>query len=345
MLSFVMVTHNEGTAFEKTLHALAQAMQRGDRVIAIDTGSTDGTLVRLARFSEGVGCDIISLDTNSFNASEALALGLERAQTAYVMLLDACDRVHPGWLWHLRNRLKSDAPDLAMINTVWGSGDLERATARVDASRLEEMPAVADTASLHRVCPEPRRMVLARETWHAHAALLATAPTVHALYTQIAKLGDSCAFVNAPIVQQHPSCVDPVPLLEALVTHIMSTPRGQQATALQDGLILADDVVARTSPDRAVELVTALEAFATRLPRWIRTTLVKHDGPAGVLWRARKQGGQQGALLWLAQKALAEQQQQNAHLTKQVEQLHAQLKLALPKPDYLRALYDRVRNQ
>lgn len=345
MLSFVMVTYNEGTAFEEALHALAQAMQRGDRVIAIDTGSTDGTLKRLVRFGEGVGCDVIQLDTDTLTVPEALALGLQVAQTAYVMLLDTRDRVHPGWLWHLRNRLKSDQPDLAMINTVWWSGDLERPYPRVDAARMEKLPPVVNVGALHRVCPEPRRMVLARETWHAHAALLARAPKAHVLYTQITKLADSCAFVNVPIIQQHPSFVAPMPLLEALGTHITSMPRGQQAAALKDGLILADDVVARTSPDRAPDLVTALEAFAARLPRWIRPTLLKHDGPAGALWRARKQDGRQGALLWLVRKALVEQQQQNAHLTKQVEQLHAQLEVALPKPDYLRTLYDRVRNQ
>jgi glycosyltransferase involved in cell wall biosynthesis len=345
MLSFVMVTHNDGAAFEEALHALAPALQRGDRLLAIDTGSTDGTLERLSRFGEGVGCDTIRLDTDTFTVSEALALGLLVAQTAYVMLLDTRDRVHPGWLWHLRNRLKSDQPDLAMINTVWWSGDLERAYSRVDAARMEKLPPLVDTTSLQRLCPEPRRMVLARAAWRAQAALLAQAPTAHALYTQITKLADSCAFVNAPIVHQHPSFVAPVPLLEALGTHITRMPRRQQANALQDRLILADDLVNRTPPDRAAELVTALETFAARLSRWIRPALGKHEGPAGALWRARKQEGRQGALLWLAHKALAEQQQQNAHLTKQVEQLHTQLEMALPKPDYLRALYDRVRNQ
>lgn len=340
-----MVTCNEGTAFEEALHAVAQAMQHGDHVIAIDTGSTDGTLERLARFGEGVGCDVIRLDKDTFTASEALALGLEMAQTAYVMLLDARDRVHPDLLWHLRNRLKSDQPDLAMINTVWWSGDPEHARPRVDAARMETLPAVVDVAALHRLCSEPRRMVFARETWRAHAALLAQAPTAHALYTQITKSGDRCAFVNAPVVQQHPRFVAPVRLLEALGTHITHMPRGQQAEALQDSLILADDVVARTSPDKAVELVTALEAFAARLSRWIRPGLVNHEGPAGALWRARRQEGRQGALLWMAHRALAEQQQQNARLSTQLEQLHQQLELALPRPDYLRALYDRVRNQ
>lgn len=343
MLSFVMTTHNEGTAFKDTLEALANAMQSGDRVIALDAGSTDDTPVLLAAFSEVVGCDVMGLEGTVLHQGEALALGLELAQTPYVMLLDSADRVHPDWAERLRQRLSAATPDTAMVNSGWWYADPSRALARVDATRIKALPEQGPVSTLYGLCPEPRRLVLAREAWLPRSATLAAADTAHALYVSVLEQSDTCVFVQEPVVLHPHAPMDPAPLLTVLGARINALPREAQVAGLRAGMIWADDAVARTPADQGSALIAALEAFSKGLPRRLRGQLHTHDGPVGVLWKARKSGGQQGALLCFAQMALATQQQHNRSLLEALEQMQKERQAALPLPHYLQALYDRAR--
>jgi|GEM_PF-5926428 glycosyltransferase involved in cell wall biosynthesis len=343
MLSFVMTTRNEGVAFQNSLEALAQVMQKGDRVIAIDTGSSDDTPQRLAAFSEDVACDVICLESSSLHSGRALALGLEYAQTPYVMLLGALDRLHKERTERLRQALKEVSPDLALVDSGWWYADASYALPRVDVAQIATLPAHGPVSVLYRLCPEPRRLVLARDVWRPQRMALAGEDTVHALYERVIEQGDRCLFLQEQAVLHPYTTTDPVPLLEALSARLTALPLGAQEAGLRAGMIWADDSVARTAADQGTVLIEALEALSKCLPRRLHWVMQAHDGPAGIVMRARKSGGQQGALLCFVQMALASQQQHNRLLVAQLERLQKERHAALPLPPYLQALYDRAR--
>lgn len=338
MLSFVMVTHNEGPEFKDRLEALAKVMERGDRIIALDRGSTDDTPRVLAAFSEVVGLESILL-----SQGEAFALGIGIARTNYVMLLGTQDRLNAQSLQKLRQNLEDAAPVLALINCGWWYGDPSQHIRRTDAARVQALPKQGDISLLYGLCPDPQRLVLAREAWVTHRAALAAAGGGHQLYTAVIERGEECLFVQNTVSLQPFVSRDPAPLIAALGVCIMDLPRSLQNISLRARLIWADDAVTYTHANQGAALLGALEAFSKSLPRRLRGLLYRHDGPAGALWRARRDGGQKEALLCFAQMALATQQRHNSLLIAQIEKLQKELQEVQPLPAHLQAIYDRMR--
>jgi rhamnosyltransferase len=82
--SVVILTKDAGTAFRQTLEALHQ--QKTDwpyELIAVDSGSADGTLDLLSEFSVRVH----SIDPSSFNFGRTRDLGFSLAQGSYIVTL------------------------------------------------------------------------------------------------------------------------------------------------------------------------------------------------------------------------------------------------------------------
>lgn len=339
-----MTTQNAGAALEDTLRALGIAMKQGDRLIAIDTGSTDKTLTQLKTFGEVVGCDLIQLGNAALSDGEALALALDMAQTPYLMLLGPQDRLNQNVVQQLRKRLKLEQPELAMFNSGWWHGDPTRAVDRIDAARASGLPPLVSAVNLYGLCPDPRRCVISRDIWKDHCEMLINANTPVALYTALIAECDNIPFMNAKMVLHPQDLVDPTPLLITAATHITALPRAAQPAALRDLMIWIDDAVVRTPTEAADVLIRGLEAFSGRLPRGRRKQLRNHDGPAGALFEAHWRSGREGALLRFVLGTLVEQQRQNEALIADYTRLKRNLQAALPGAQYLRDLYDRARD-
>jgi rhamnosyltransferase len=106
VVSIVLLTRNGGEALAETLEAIAR--QRVDvpyEIVAVDSGSTDGTLARLERAAQ----QVVRIPPASFNHGLTRNLGVERARGALVVLLvqDAVP-ASDDWLARLIAPLRAD---------------------------------------------------------------------------------------------------------------------------------------------------------------------------------------------------------------------------------------------
>lgn len=84
LVSIVLVTRNGGEALAATLDAIArQRTNFAYEIVAVDSGSVDGTLPLLRRFAR----DVVSIPPASFNHGLTRNLGIEHARGELVVLL------------------------------------------------------------------------------------------------------------------------------------------------------------------------------------------------------------------------------------------------------------------
>lgn len=340
MLSFAMATRNEGRALDDTLRMLGATMAPEDHLIAIDAGSTDRTVARLMEFAERAPCTVLQLDTPEIRLAQALLLALDSAQTAYVMWLGPRDHLRPEALSDLRQCLEVTAPDLAVTDSGWWYATPDRVWPRADAARAATLPPDAAKSTLLALCPDPRRLVIARRAEPHLRPILNDATSDPTLYAALVAAATRPAFVAAPVMLHALDSTDPAPQLEALRQHL---PADSQA-ALHMITVWSDDAVLRTAPDQAEALCAQLLAVWQALPPALQDAPCTHNGPSAALFAALRAGGIRDAMLHFALSALARQQQQSAHLAAENTQLRHEVQAALPGPDYLRRLYDRARN-
>ena len=83
-ISIVIPTLNAGPLFERTLQAIrAQKTSRRVEILAVDSGSTDGTIDRLRQ----ANANVVSIDPRDFNHGETRNAGLDRATGSLAVLL------------------------------------------------------------------------------------------------------------------------------------------------------------------------------------------------------------------------------------------------------------------
>src|SRR5215218_124601 len=105
-VSIVIPTRNAGSSIEDLLLALARQEGDFDRdLVAIDSGSTDGTLERLHR----AGATVLSVASGTFNHGGTRNLALARATGEFAVLLvqDALP-LTSGWLSALVGPMLAD---------------------------------------------------------------------------------------------------------------------------------------------------------------------------------------------------------------------------------------------
>lgn len=92
----VVIGRNEGDRLKRCLTSLAGQC---DRIIYVDSGSTDGSVA----FAQGIGALVVDLDRSvPFTAARARNAGFSALQagglTAYVQFVDGDCGVEPGWI-------------------------------------------------------------------------------------------------------------------------------------------------------------------------------------------------------------------------------------------------------
>lgn len=335
-----MVTRDEGRALDETLRHLQAVMAPTDHLVAIDAGSTDRTATRLMEFAERAPCTVVRLDTDTVSRADALMLALDADQSDYVMWLGAHGRLRPQTLPALRHGLQNAAPDLAVVNSGWWFAAPDPVWPRADGARAARLPGNAPAEALLGLCPDPRRVVIARAAQARLRPRLRQAGSDPALYTALVSSVPHPVFLSDMILLHPQDTADPAPQLTALVRYLPT----DDAAALTMITTWSDDAILRTAPAQAQALCTALHAVWEAVPAALRDPVQAHDGPSGALFCALHQSGVRDAMLSFALAALARQQQQSAHLAAAYMHLEGAVQAALPGPDYLRRLYDRARN-
>lgn len=341
MLSFVMVTQDDGPDLDAGLRALGAVMAPDDRLIAFDTGSTDHGAARLEAFD--APCDLIRLETGALGWAEAMRLALDLAQTPYLMALQPRDRLCPAPLSALRDHLAAAAPDLAVLQTGWWLCDPEHPMPRTDAARVTALSAPADPAALQGLCPDPRRLVLSRSPWRERSAVFGAGRTASSLYSEMLVQAGSVHVQPGPVLVHPPAPVDPVPLLRDVLREMAALPSAARTARLDARLVWLDEVVMRTPPEAGAALLDAFTLLLRGLARPLRARLRAADGPSGRVAAALHRRGRAETLATIALLAAQENRKRSDHLATDYARLRSDLDLALPGPDYLRALYARLR--
>lgn len=336
-----MVTHNEGADLDPALHALGAAMTPADRLIVFDTGSTDRTVARLRAF--GAPCHLVQLEVDVLDWGDAMRLALDLAKTPYLMAIGCRDRLCPDPLAELQGRLAAETPDLAVLETGWWLCYPDHPFPRTDATRSETLNATPKAEALQRLCPDPRRLVLSREVWQAQGAILAAPGSEGTLYATLLARAGTAIFQPGPVLLHQPAPLDSVAVLRDVGREIANLSAAARAARLDARLVWLDEAVLRAPPETGPALMAALSVLVRGLARPLRRHLREAEGPCGQLARAEHRGGRAEALATLALLAAHEDRTRTERLTADYARMRRDFDLALPGPDYLRALYERIR--
>lgn len=116
-VSVIIPCYNVEQYIEKCINSLIQTEVFDYEIIAINDGSTDGTLNLLtqlgSRYSQ---LKVISVENNG--VSQARNLGIDQAQGEYILFVDADDWLEKDYVTQLYNICCSENLDLLMFNYV-----------------------------------------------------------------------------------------------------------------------------------------------------------------------------------------------------------------------------------
>ena len=333
MLSFCLITRDAGPLLRNALQRLALAMAPDEDITVIDCGSEDDTLPELASFLEPRPGELIRLDAPGPDRREAMTLAWGHARHPYLLCLDACDLVHPDGIGALRAQLLDKQPQVLVAQRNWWLGTPDLLLPSADTSRIGALGPTPTTEELLTLTPDPRRLVL-----HADLATRLT-DRAHteggmALWEHTLGAAEHTALCSEPAwaspLPDHPAA----PMLAAV------TDRQNDPAGFLRALNWADDALYLTGPDEAPALLAAAQPLLERLDPAQPLPAI---GPITRILEALRDEGRAMGLAQLVLELSNLERQRNRALADAIGRLRADLDLALPGPEYLRQLYDRIR--
>ena len=334
MLSFALITHDEGPHLRRSLEALEQGLLPDEDLTVFDLGSTDDTLPELAGFMGTRPGDLIRLDTPDLSRSEAIALARKAARQPYVLMLDGCDLLRPEALDGLRRILVKE-PKAVVLRRDWGIAGVDAVLPAPDAGRMTALGPDPDRRALMALTPDPTRLLLHADFARELASEGTPSPD-WALWQQVLTRADSVAL--------HPEALWLSPLPTRPMAPALAAIAASAASAEDVAMMLAwaEDAPIFATPDEAPALLQAAQDMLTTLPS-DHAAALPGTGPLGPVLTALKDGDTALALAHLALALAAQEHRRNEALSTALAGLRHDLDLALPGPAYLRDLYDRIR--
>jgi len=342
----------DGPRLATGLHQLARALDRMDRLVIIDTGTQDDMRAHLRVFAEGPGrgAHILFLDPGAVVPATARALARRETGAEYVLELGARDLLCAGATAALEAQLEETRPEVMICPHGWwvagpSSGlpgpDAARLAAPVPAERYPQL--FADPRRLLPRDPETeercRQAVQAGnpgQGWACYEAVLGEAATV--------------ALAAGPVLLRPlPDCRAAAAVSAARAALEALPARAARGPALAQLLPRIFDELTQVDPANTDAVVAAARMLVGALPwrarRALRRAPVSAPGtePAAQLLAAAAAGDQVGATTLVAQLAAARDRACMRALSGEIGQLRTDLDRALPGPDYLMELYERVR--
>lgn len=342
MLTFAMATREEGPDFELSLAALAQASGPSDRLLVFHFGD-DQTLSRLQRFSERHPARIIQTDSPIEEPIDLLRLALAMAETAYTLILSPTDRLQPDALESLRITLELAAPDLCLLHSAWWLADAKYPLPRSDSAAFEKLPLRPSPEECSDLLPDPRRLLFRTRDWRERFNSRPLPDQQRDFYETI--LSDSAELLvarSAVLLHLH-TPKDPTPTLQDFCFALSNLPKSERATGLDAWSKVLDEALTLCPPEKANSLLRTLPKITALLPRSARKKIAHRTGVFAHLLAAQITEGSIGAKVALSLQLSEQQQRRSNVLAASYGRLRADLDLALPGPEYLQALYTRIR--
>ena len=127
VLSVVIPVYNVAAYLPSCLNSLMAQTRLADEIVAVDDGSTDGSLEILWDYASRMDNLRIIRQANS-GTSVARNAGLAAVQGRYVHFMDADDRLVPSFYECLLTMAEADQLDMAMVNALYDYGDSQPET-------------------------------------------------------------------------------------------------------------------------------------------------------------------------------------------------------------------------
>lgn len=122
-ISVIVPVHNGASYLEECIDSILAQEYDALEILIINDGSTDATAKICGRLCRQHSC-VREITLPDLGVSAARNRGLEQAQGAYLMFVDADDRLRPGALKSLHRLLLSTDSDLAGCSfAVWGTAE------------------------------------------------------------------------------------------------------------------------------------------------------------------------------------------------------------------------------
>lgn len=299
-------------------------------LVVLDTSNDADTRAELHQCAAGRNMQVIVLDRALDDPADRAAAARQAAGFAYVLMLGPQDWVDPDQLPALATMLAATTPEVCVLGMAHWLGDPAVILPAPDAPRVAALLDPPEATDLLRLMPEPQRLLLRNG--------IATRTGAPMQDWQVWR--DTLARTEAVAVFAPPVLRRPLPqhgaarALEAA---------GQTQIGNDPGLVLewASDAFDLATARDATELLDAATALAGRLGQ------IGHTPPApralGAVITALEHKDAALALARIALSVAANSEAASQGMATELGRLRRDLDLALPGPDYLRALYDRIR--
>ncbi len=151
LISVVVPVHNGQDYLKNCIDSIEAQSYDNLEILVVNDGSTDETAAVCEELKKSYG-NVQVFSLNDVGVSAARNYALERAQGAYITFVDADDRLCPGVLSYLYERINATKSDLAGCRFVpWGTKrDWEEICALDAEKRLAD--AVAEESCFDRKC-------------------------------------------------------------------------------------------------------------------------------------------------------------------------------------------------
>jgi hypothetical protein len=327
MLTLVLFTQDAGPGLIHDLEALDRAMAPDIDMVVIDTGSVDDTLTHLRIFCEHRPVRLIQTEASDMDGAARVALARAQTHSPYMLILQPKDRVDPVAIKALSMQLDRQRPDVMVLGQQFWIGEpgaVVPAPDVVRADQIDEDPQADDLLDLR---PDLARVLV-------HADLVKDPVPTNDPAHDWPQWRDLMGHTGRFGFFRDAVCAVPLPHVNTVSAIAMA----------QDAVSLgwANDTLRLADPAQADELIAGLTDLSTRIPPDQRDHA---PAPLGPILQALAAKDQATALAHLALTFAARDRLCTQALQGVVMQLRRDLDLALPGPEYLRRLYDRIRPQ
>lgn len=336
MLTIALMIRDDAKALKGALSALADVMTPKRSLVLIDQGSQDGSRESLRHFMARYGGLPLALD-GPLSLAEGSALARKHTGADYVLSITCADRVSRKGLERLEQILDNQTPELVIMGAGWWLTHPDHPLPGPDAGRISEREGGEAALALY---PDPRRFLIRGGECNTPDPL--SDPRLawslwqrHILGTQsLHLLADPVLLRPAP---RHGAATN----LDAVATLVAEASQDERVAVLNRAMLWAGDALTVAPADSAVETLAAGQRLLRALPWSLRRKACAASGPAGALLAAIRNGDNGLAVLGMLSAAWGEAHYRG--LAAEYASLRHDLLTALPGPEYLRDLHERLR--
>ena len=339
MLALGVMTRNAAGQIAPCWNHLRRAVPDDVPIVFLDEGSVDGTFVEMAECRVEARADVVRLMRPVADRATAAALVRRQAKCDYVIMLALTDRLRPQALAPFCTWLAQHRPNGAVLAGGWWS--LLAPTAPLAARSPSPDQVQPGRARLRALCADPRRLVLDRQVAPALDPFATPGPA-WAAWADLVDTTTELMYYPEPVVLRPFPEPSAAPALRAAADRLAQSPAAQRMAsfALMAGWL--GDALALSPARAALDVADSAQDLWAGMPRDMRLAAADLPGPMGALCAAFLNGE---PLSLLSLMATARQEQLVTLLQAHQNTLRDDVDLALPGPDYLRALYARVKLQ